>query len=356
LSPRLRSDLRALAGYHSPQVDVPVRLNTNESPYPPPAPFVDEVSRVVARIPFNRYPDRHNRALRTALAELRGVDPGRIFPANGSNEVLQTLLLAFGGAGRTALAFTPTYSLHGQIARATGTEFVEVPRDEDLRIGPAAVAAAIGHHAPEIVFFCNPNNPTGLGEEATAMQIAAEDPNRLVIVDEAYEEFASRSALDWAGATPNVVVVRTLSKAWAIPSCRVGYMVAPSELVASLDAVELPYHMSALTQEVGRLALTFVREMQERVKMICSERDRVVARVSDIPGVRVWTSEANFFLIRPVADAKAVWQGLLDRGVLVRDFSSRADLPGCLRVTVGTPDENEAFLTALAAVATENEE
>ncbi|MCC7077541.1 MAG: histidinol-phosphate transaminase [Acidimicrobiia bacterium] len=349
MTPSLRPGLDALEGYHSPQVDVRVRLNNNESPYPPPPSFVEELTRVVSRIPFNRYPDRRNRALRRAVADFAGVDEGHVFAANGSNEVLQTLLLAYGGPTRSALAFTPTYTLHGQIARVTGTPLVTVARTPDFAVTAETVATAVAEHEPHLVFFCNPNNPTGLPEDTAAVEVAADDPDRLVVVDEAYAEFAPTSMLDLAGQRDNVVIVRTLSKAWAIPACRVGYLIASSELVMSLEAAELPYHVSALTQEAGRLALAYEPDMRERVSAVVRERERVLAAVSALAGVDVWPSVANFLLIRPHGDTESVWQGLLERGVLVRNFAARADLPGCLRVTVGNEEENNAFLAALGA-------
>lgn len=353
VTPRLRTGLAALGGYHSPQVDVRVRLNNNESPYPPPATFVDELAAAVRKIPLNRYPERTNRSLRRAVAEVAGVGEGQVFAANGSNEVLQTLLLAYGGGERRALAFSPTYTLHAQISRVTGTPLTAFPRTPDLCAGPEVVESALAQVDPDIVFFCHPNNPTGIAEDPAAVRIAATGGTRLVVVDEAYVEFASTSMLGLVDDHPNVVVVRTLSKAWAVPSCRIGYLIGAEELVRSLEAAELPYHLGALSQEAGRLALMYEADMRRRVEEVVGERDRIVTTVAEMDGVDVWPSEANFVLIRPQVEPGAVWRGLLDRGVLVRDFSSREDLPGCLRVTVGTRDENDVFLAALGPVLDE---
>jgi len=349
--PRPREDLAELVGYHSPQVDVDVRLNTNESPYPPPAAFVEALADAARRLVYHRYPDRDAAGLRAALGRHLGVEPESLFCANGSNEVIQVLLLAFGGAERTALLFTPTYSMHTKIAEATGTRVASAPRDVDFAVSPEEVVAACDRHDPHVVFFCSPNNPSGNLERRDAIEAAAADSRRLVVVDEAYGEFCADSALGVVSARTNVVVVRTMSKAWSMPALRLGYMVAPPQLVHSLGPAHLPYHLNAFTQEAGRIALRFAHETESRVALINEERGHLYSELASCSDVTVWPSAANFLLFRPDAmDASDVWAGLVERGVLVRNFSALAGTAGCLRVTVGTPEENTRFLDALTDV------
>ncbi|MFM7536704.1 MAG: histidinol-phosphate transaminase [Acidimicrobiales bacterium] len=346
----VREDLQALEGYHSPQVSVSVRLNTNESPVPPPAAWRDAWAAEASRIEWHRYPDRTAGALRAAIAAHHGVDANQVFVANGSNEVLQTLLLTYAGPRRTVATFEPTYQLHAHIARLTGATVVEGERDADFGLDLAEVRRVLAAHRPVVTFLCSPNNPTGMVEpEAAVREVAALAPG-LLVVDEAYGQFAPWSALGMVAEDRPIVVTRTFSKTWSMAAARLGYLVGPSWLVAELDKVVLPYHLDAAKQIAGVLALRFVGEMNERVAALVAERDRLVAALERL-AVRVWPSGANFVLFctegRPGAE---VWQGLLDRDVLVRNCSSWPRLADCLRVTIGTRDEDDAFLTALAEV------
>jgi histidinol-phosphate aminotransferase len=347
---RVRDDLQALEGYHSPQVDVRVRLNTNESPFPPPAAWHDRFAAALADVQWNRYPDRAAADLRRAIADSHGVDPSQVFAANGSNEVLQTMLLAYAGPGRTVLTFEPTYQLHGHIARLVGSTVVEAERAADFTVDVDAIRAAVGSAAPHVAFLCSPNNPTGLVEPPANVLALLDAAPGLVVVDEAYAEFADWSALSLVAEDRPLAVVRTFSKTWSMAGTRLGYAIAPSWLVAELDKVVLPYHLDAAKQLAGRLALEFVDEMGARVKHVVAERERVVEGLESLP-VDVFPSGANFVLFRPRSQpGRAVWQGLLDRSVLVRDCSSWPRLADCLRVTIGTDDENSAFLDALREV------
>jgi histidinol-phosphate aminotransferase len=346
----VRDDLRALDGYHSAQVDVRVRLNTNESPEAPPAAFRDAVAAEVSRVEWHRYPDRAATELRAAIAELHGVDPAQIFVANGSNEVLQTVLLAYAGPGRTVATFEPTYQMHAQIARVTGATVVEGERASDFTLDPAEVERVVSEYRPHVVFLTSPNNPTGLVEPVErVMQLLSIAPG-LVVVDEAYAQFAEWSALDLVAEDRPLVVTRTFSKTWSMAGARLGYLVGPTWLVAELDKVVLPYHLDAVKQIAGRLALRYSDDMNDRVEHIVAERERIVASMSDL-GLEVFPSGANFVLFRVgPAQGRAVWQGLVDHSVLIRDCSGWPRLTDCLRVTVGTPEENTAFLAALADV------
>lgn len=348
----VRDDLRALEGYHSAQVEVRVRLNTNESSEPPPAAFRDAVAAEVSRIDWNRYPDRMATDLRAAIADLHGIDPAQVFAANGSNEVLQTLLLAYAGPGRTVATFEPTYQMHAQIARVTGATVVEGERSADFTLDPQEVERVIDAHHPDVVFLTSPNNPTGLVEPAERVHQLLDRAPGLVVVDEAYAQFADWSALELVAEDRPLVVTRTFSKTWSMAAARLGYLIGPTWLVAELDKVVLPYHLDAVKQAAGRIALRFTDDMNDRVGHVVAERERVVRELAALP-LEVFPSGANFVLFRlppDGPDGRAVWQGLVDRSVLVRDCSGWPRLAGCLRVTIGTPAENSAFLTALADV------
>jgi len=348
----VRDDLRALEGYHSAQVDVRVRLNTNESPEPPPAAFRDAVAAEVSRVEWHRYPDRAATGLRVAIAATHGVDPSQVFVANGSNEVLQTVLLAYAGPGRTVATFEPTYQMHAQIARVTGATVVEGERAADFTLDPAEVERVMAEHQPHVVFLTSPNNPTGLVEPAERVHQLLDLAPGLVVVDEAYAQFSDWTALDLVSEDRPLVVTRTFSKTWSMAGARLGYLIGPSWLVAELDKVVLPYHLDAVKQIAGRLALRFSDDMNDRVAHIVAERARIAAAMADLP-LDVFPSGANFvlFRVRPgPLTGREVWQGLVDRSVLIRDCSSWPRLDDCLRVTIGTPDENTEFLAALADV------
>jgi histidinol-phosphate aminotransferase len=350
--PQPRDDVALMAGYHSPQVDVKVRLNTNEAPVPPPAAFVDELADELRRIEWHRYPDRAATELRAAIAALHDVDPAQVFAANGSNEVLQVLCLTYGGPGRNVAVFEPTYALHSHIARITGTGVVEGDRNEDFTLDLGTVQRVLEQSTPAITFLCSPNNPTGLVETEETVRAVLDLAPGLLVVDEAYGQFAPWSALALVDEDAPLVVTRTFSKTWSMAAARLGYLVGPRWLVAELDKVVLPYHLDTLKQIAGRLALDHKAEMDARVAALVEERGRLSARLRDLP-LDVWPSGANFVLIRPKSgDGHGVWQALLDRSVLVRDCSSWPRLEGCLRITIGTPEEDDALLAALEEVLT----
>jgi histidinol-phosphate aminotransferase len=346
----VRDDLRALVGYHSPQVDVRIRLNTNEAPTPPPAAWRDAFAAELSRVEWHRYPDRSASALRAAIAESHHVRPDQVFAANGSNEVLQTLLLAYAGPGRCVATFEPTYQLHGHIARLTGATVIEGERAPDFSLDVAAAVGLIKGNRPAVTFLCSPNNPTGLVEPASNVAtVLAAEPG-LLVVDEAYAQFAEWSALTMIDESTPLVVTRTFSKTWSMAASRLGYLVGPSWLVAELDNVALPYHLDAAKQIAGRLALQFTDEMDARVGQIVAERDRVSAGLRGLD-IDVFPSGANFVLFRPRSrPGRRVWQELLDRSILIRDCSGWPRLTDCLRVTIGTSEENSEFLKAMSEV------
>lgn len=351
--PSARSEIAGLAGYHSPQVEVEVRLNTNESPVPPPAGYTEALVEAVRSIEFNRYPDRAATDLRAALARRYGVDTAQVFCANGSNEALQTILLTYGGAGRSVAMFEPTYAMHSQIARSTGTRVVVGRRGADFGLSAAMVEALVAAERPDVLFLCLPNNPTGTIDSPEVVPAALEalgEYGGLLVVDEAYGQFAPTSSVELIDESRALVVSRTFSKTWAMAGLRLGYLLGPSWCLAELDKVVLPYHLDAIKQAAGVLALEYGQSMEARVADLIAERERLTFALRELP-VTVWPSGANFVLFRPEGrSGREVWEGLLDRSVLVRDCSSWAGLEDCLRVTIGTEEEGDRFLAALRQV------
>ncbi len=324
-----------------------MRLNTNESPYPPPTGVVDELAEQLRTVMLNRYPDRDARALRVALAEHHGVRPDQVFAANGSNEVLQLLFTAYGGAGRTAAVFEPTYALHSHIAKLTGTAVARGERRDDFTLELDEVKRVLGDAEPILTFLCSPNNPTGRADSRELIESTLGAVPGLLVVDEAYGQFARWSALELVADDVPLVVVRTYSKTWSMAALRLGYCVGPAEVIAAVEQTALPYHLDAVKQIAGRIALRHHVEMEARVEAITAERRRLVEALEALP-VDTWPSDANFILFRPRARAgRDVWQSLVDRSVLVRDCSAWPRLDNCLRVTVGTRAEDDRFLAAL---------
>ena len=336
-----------MSGYHSPQVDVPIRLNTNESPFPPPEKWVQSLAQVAKDVQWNRYPDRSAQQLRETIAQRHGVDASNIFVANGSNEVIQTILLTYGGAGRTVATFEPTYQMYAQIARVTGAEVVVGERRADFTLDSAEIERVMQRNAPAVTFLCNPNNPTGLVEPRENLEVLLDSATGVVVADEAYAEFSDWSAVDMVREDRALAVTRTFSKTLSMAALRVGYVVAPKWMISDLEIAVLPYHLDAFKQGATIAALGYTEEMEARVAFIKSERARIESVISQL-NATVWPSGSNFILFRPEnVNAKEVWNQLLAAGILVRDCSSWARLEGCLRVTVGTEEENSAFLAAL---------
>lgn len=345
----IRDDLRGRNPYGAPQLDVPVRLNTNENSYPLPDVVVEAIAKaVMAELrELNRYPDRDATALRADLAGYLGHDltPAGVWAANGSNEVQQQLLQVFAGPGRVALGFTPAYSMHPLLALGTGTRWVDARRGPDFGLTAEDAAAQVAEHRPDLVFLCSPNNPTGTALDPAVVDAVLATAPGMVVVDEAYAEFArpgTPSALELLPAHPRLVVTRTMSKAFAFAGGRLGYLAAHPAVVDAVQLVRLPYHLSALTQAAARAALAHREALLATVAVIKDQRDRIVSRLREL-GLTVADSDANFVLFAVGADQRAVWQLLLERGVLIRDVG----LPGWLRVTAGTPAETDAFLTAM---------
>jgi histidinol-phosphate aminotransferase len=340
-----RPGLRDVDPYVSPQLDVPARLNTNECPHPLPERFFEELARAVRDLPLHRYPDATMRRLREDVAATVGHTLDGTWTANGSNEILVELLHAYGGPGRLAVTFEPTYLLHSRLCWLTQTEVErrELPRDFVLTDAQVAEAAEV---APDVVFVCSPNNPTGNAQPVDVVaQFAERLPTSLIVVDEAYIEFGGESALSLVPDHPNVAVVRTFSKAFALAGARIGYALTSADVVGDLQRVRLPYHTSSLTQAAGIVALRHRPEALAILQSIREQRDRILGALNGNDGITVYPSDANFVLFVPPGDARELWRRLLDRGVLVRDMTSV--VPNALRVTAGAEHEVDLFLKAI---------
>jgi histidinol-phosphate aminotransferase len=348
----LRPELVGQEPYGAPQLDVPVRLNVNENPYPPSEQVISDIAAAVAEAgrSMNRYPERDALALRADLARYlgHGLTAEQIWAANGSNEVMLHVLLAFAGPGRRVLSFAPTYSMYPEYARDTHSEWCTVPRRDDFTIDPHAAQAALREIRPDVVLITSPNNPTGTAVSLDTIRVICDVAPGVVVVDEAYYEFArtgTPSALELLGDYPRLAVSRTMSKAFAFAAGRLGYLAAAPTFIEALRIVRLPYHLSALTQAAARVALAHAPEMLAKVDQLRQARDDLALWLA-AQGLQVAESDANFVLFGRFADRHAVWRALLDRGVLIRETGPE----GWLRVSAGTPAEMQAFKDALGAV------
>jgi histidinol-phosphate aminotransferase len=353
----LRDDLRGKSPYGAPQLAVPVRLNTNENPHPPTQALFDDVARSVrdAAADLHRYPDRDAVALRRDLAAYLSVQTGEyvelgnLWAANGSNEILQQLLQAFGGPGRTALGFVPSYSMHPIISGGTQTRWLEAHRADDFSLDADTAAVAIAEHRPDVVFVASPNNPSGQSVSLPELRVLLDAMQTgILILDEAYGEFSSApSAIALVDEYPTKLVVsRTMSKAFAFAGGRLGYLIAAPAMIDAMLLVRLPYHLSSTTQAAARAALRHADETLGSVAALVGERERVTEALSGM-GFSVIRSNANFLLFGQFSDAPATWQRYLDSGILIRDVG----LPGYLRATTGLTHENDALLRVSARLA-----
>ncbi len=346
----VRPDLAEVVPYGAPQLDVPVRLNTNETAEPPPSGYLEEVAARIQSLELNRYPDREHLQLRGALARRHGVDVAQVWAANGSNEVLLQLLQAYGGPERTAMSVRPGYSMYPELCRTSLTRHVQLDLDADFRLTPQVATAGVAEHDPDLVLLPSPNNPVGTPVTHGSIRALHDRSRALIVVDEAYVEFAEDgvSVVDLLGELERLVVVRTFSKAFRLAGLRLGYVLGPAWVVDDLQRVRLPYHLDALTQVAGLVALEQEQAFLGHRGRVASERERLRAALLDRGDVEVFDSAANFLLVR--SDHDDLFGALLERGVLVRDFSRLPRLEGCVRVTIGTRPENERFLAALAEV------
>ena len=348
--PPIREDLSSERPYGAPQLDVPIALNVNENTHALPAGLANALALNLAKTfeHLNRYPDREFLELRTAMAKFLGYNLTnmQIWAANGSNEVLQQIFMAFGGSGRLALNFTPSYSMYPNLALITGTPIVAVNRGVSFTLTEQQVVSAISEYNPTITLICNPNNPTGTLVPLSVIAAAAATSPGLVVVDEAYAEFSgAESALSLLSEYPNLIVSRTMSKAFAFAGVRVGYLAAHESIIDALRVVRLPYHLSALTQAAAMTGFQFAEQMLATVTEIELERNRLSASLTDL-GYLPFDSAANFLLVAGFEDPQSTFKSLLSQGVLVRDVG----IPETLRITVGTPAENDVVLQSIASL------
>jgi histidinol-phosphate aminotransferase len=341
-----RPGLRDVEPYQAPQLHVRARLNTNECPYPLPDGFADDLAKAVRELELNRYPDRDAEELRARLAELHAHSFDGTWAANGSNEILLQLLQAYAGPGRRVLLFEPTYAVHPRLIWIANGEPVALRLDDPWVITSSDVSEALSNE-PDVILVCSPNNPTGNAQPVAIVEQLAAGGSALVVVDEAYVEFGGETSTRLLERHPNVVVVRTFSKAFALAGARIGYCLAAPEVVEDLRRVRLPYHLSALTQAAGLVALDYREEALAIIEQIREERDRIVKELAAM-GVAAFPSDANFVLFRPPRPAREVFDELLLRGVLVRDFTDTIE--GCLRVSAGTHEEVDLFVSELDEV------
>ncbi len=346
----IRDSLKGRTPYGAPQLHVPIALNVNENTHRIPEPVaLDVVSRLAAAvININRYPDREFSTLREKLANYLGfgLNANQLWAANGSNEVIQQIFQAFGGPGRKALGFHPTYSMYSLIALGAETDYVESDRADRYELTPELIRAAIAEHQPDIIMLCSPNNPTGTPLSLSCIEAAYEATSGIVVVDEAYAEFShgqEQSAISLLPNRPRLLVSRTMSKAFAFAGARLGYLAADPAVIDALRLVRLPYHLSAFTQAAAEAALDHSQELLATVADIQVQRDRLLVELAEL-GYDPYRSDSNFVLFAGVEDPNAMFEALLARGILVRNVG----IPNTLRVTAGTPSETTAFLEALA--------
>jgi histidinol-phosphate aminotransferase len=346
----VRDDLVATTPYGAPQLDVAVRLNTNETPYPPPQVFFDRLAARLPELPLQRYPDRRVGELRTALGARFGRGADQVWAAAGSNEVLLQLFQAYGGPGRRLLLTSPGYSAHPLIARAASTDVVEVELAPDFTLDPVAATEAAKRSGAHVICVASPHTPAGTLVAHDVVRALHDASDALVVVDEAYIEFAdgTATAVHLLDELDRLVVCRTFSKAWRLAGLRLGYLLCPPWVVDDLRKVRLPYHLDAVTQTAGLVALELAAAMTAHIAEIVSERDWLITRLAEVPGLRPYPSHANFVLVRAPDDT--VFERLLGQGVLVRDFAHAPGLTNCVRITVGTRAEHEALLAALRRV------
>jgi histidinol-phosphate aminotransferase len=348
VKPRPRPELTTLVPYHSSQTaGGRVLLHANENPYPPPQHVVDEVLSRMRAVPLNRYPDPEDTALIDALASYAGVDPSWVWIGDGSNEVLLQCCLAFGGPGRTALVFEPTYRMHYRQARMAGTDVHESKRTDDFEIDMDDAVRTIAEIRPDVVFVCTPNNPTGTVTSLDDVRRIADAAPGLVIVDEAYFEFCGHTLVPFLGEVPNAICVRTMSKAFRLANVRLGYGIGSPDVLEEMRRVRMPYAQSSFTQIAAEVALEHRDELLGAVKKIVREREKIEDRLGELPDVEVYAGGANFvFFTHP--QAPRLVSELAAKGIVIRDFTHLVD--GALRVTAGTPDETDEFLETLTGL------
>jgi histidinol-phosphate aminotransferase len=346
----VRKAVREATPYHLDRHDVPIKLDQNENNLGVPDSLRRELMAALERLPLHRYPTPGQPEIRDLLSKRNDWPAEGILVGNGSDDLLHTLALAFLEPGRKAVVPTPSFFAYGYNARLMGADVVEVPLDERLRYDVGALGAAIDEHAPAVVFLCSPNNPTGTAMEPEEIETIVERASGIVVLDEAYWEFCSWNARTLLDSHENLVLMRTFSKAMAMAGMRLGYLLAAPSLAKELRKAQQPYPLNRFSQEAARVAFEHYPLLRERASLLVAEREKLYQRLSRMSGVEVYPSKANFLLFRTSLGAKKTYEGLLARGVLVRDVSRHPRLPGMLRVAIGTAPENESFHSALEEI------
>lgn len=343
--PAPREAVNQLNAYDPGHYKVDINLSANENPYDLPADLKARITAAALDIPFNRYPDPLALDLRAAIARGYGLEAMNVAIGNGSDELLMALLLAYGGPGRTAVTFEPTFVMYAILSELTGTDCLKLARDEEFAL-PQETGADAGSAAGDIIFVCSPNNPTGnlVAEEEVVRFL---DSGALVVVDEAYGEFSGVSVVDLLGPYPNLVVLKTFSKAFSLAGLRVGYVLGAPEIITNILKVKLPYNVNALSQAAATLIIENKRRFEAAIDEIRAERQRLIEAVRRIDGLTPYPSAANFVLVKSATPAAALWRNFLERGILVRCFERTPGLKDCLRLTIGKPAENDAVIAAL---------
>ena len=341
-----RPHIAAIKPYHLPKVEADIVLAANESPYNLPQSVIDEIKDEFDRISYNRYPDPFSIELRGLIAAHYGLALENVFVGNGGDEVIQNLFLAYGGPGRKAVTFDPMFEIYGITGRITETEMVSLLRDPETLRADSAITQAYDVDAA-LVFLCSPNNPTGDLVSLEQIEELLKNTDALVVVDEAYAEFSGETALPLMAKHENLAILRTFSKAYSLAGLRAGYLLANEGVIESLLKVKLFFNFSKLSQAIARIAFSHRDIFEKKIEAILGERDRLFAELVRIEGVTPFPSEANYIMFRTEKPAAQVWQGLLDKRILIRNCSNQVLLENCLRVTVGSAEENEAFLRAL---------
>jgi len=341
-----RPNVAAIKPYHLPEVKAGIILSANESPYNLPQRVIDEIKEEFDRIAYNRYPDPLSLELRRLIGEHYGLGAKNVFVGNGGDEVIQNLFIAYGGPGRRAVTFDPMFEIYGITGRILDTEMVSILREPDTLLAEPVIEQCYGVDAA-LVFLCCPNNPTGDMVSLDKIEELLNNTDALVVIDEAYAEFSRQTALPLLAKYENLAILRTFSKAFSLAGLRAGYLLASEQVIENLLKVKLFFNFSKLSQAIAKIAFSHRDIFEKKIKAILEERDRLFAEMESIERIKTFPSEANYILFRTEKPAVEVWQGLLDRGILIRNSSNQSLLENCLRVTVGTPQENDAFLKAL---------
>jgi histidinol-phosphate aminotransferase len=346
----IKPAVRDIHAYTLAAREARVKINQNENPWDLPESVKRRVLEGALVRPWSRYPDFDPRELTEALAAHAGWGPDGVLAGNGSNELIEALLLVTVGPGTRVVIPEPTFTLDALLTRILGGEAVRVPLTGELRYDVDALVTARRENEAALTIVCSPNNPTGTSLSRAGLERLCKSGDGLVVLDEAYHEFAGETAVPLLDKHPNLVVFRTFSKAMALAGLRVGYLLSSPDLVREVNKARLPYNLNFLTQAAALAALEEHEVLEGMVRRLVEERERVLSRLRDVPGVRGWPSHANFFLLELLTvSPQTVFEALYRRGVLVRDVSSYPMLSRCLRISVGTPEENETFLHALGA-------